>query len=111
MLEIIEAYTNINFTDKQKEDTAKLYDLFVSSGLLNQILKEIPENEYEFIVDAAYRSKKAIYKYRSSILGVLEQIKQDYNNTELDVQAISEQLQNTDLDFLKDIMSKLGWFN
>ena len=32
-LEILYHYTNINFTDKQKEDPVKLYDLVVSSGL------------------------------------------------------------------------------
>jgi hypothetical protein len=39
---IIEYYTNINFTDKQKEDTVKLYDSFESNGLLNQIINVIP---------------------------------------------------------------------
>jgi hypothetical protein len=34
MLEIMYAYTNINFTEKQKEDPAKLYDILLSSGLI-----------------------------------------------------------------------------
>ena len=33
VLEVMFAYTNINFTDKQKEDRLGLYDLLVSSGL------------------------------------------------------------------------------
>ena len=36
-LEILYHYTNINFTDKQKEDSVKLYDLVVSSGLVNKV--------------------------------------------------------------------------
>ena len=28
------AYTNINFTEKQKEDPTKLYDMLISSGLV-----------------------------------------------------------------------------
>ena len=31
LLQIIEKYTNITFTDKQKEDPAKLYDLITIS--------------------------------------------------------------------------------
>ena len=33
-LEIMYAYTNINFTEKQKEDPSKLYDMLISSGLV-----------------------------------------------------------------------------
>ena len=32
VIEIIEYYTNINFTEKQREDYAKLYDLIFGSG-------------------------------------------------------------------------------
>ena len=35
VMEIIYNCTNISFTEKQKEDTYKLYDSFVSSGLLD----------------------------------------------------------------------------
>ena len=34
-LGILDYYTNINFTEKQKEDPVKLYDLFESNELLN----------------------------------------------------------------------------
>jgi hypothetical protein len=37
----IQAYTNINFTDKQKEDPAKLYDLIIGSGLWDLIFNEL----------------------------------------------------------------------
>jgi hypothetical protein len=41
-LELIDAYTNITFTEKQKEDPCKLYDLFASSGLMEAITNAIP---------------------------------------------------------------------
>jgi hypothetical protein len=50
-LEIIYNYTNINFTDKQKEDGAKLYDLLFSSGLMEEIFNAIPYTERENIID------------------------------------------------------------
>ena len=40
------AYTNINFTDKQKEDPTKLYDILVSSGLVSKVINIIPVAEY-----------------------------------------------------------------
>ena len=41
-LEIIYAYTTLGFTEKQKEDPAKLYDDMISSGFADAIIKEIP---------------------------------------------------------------------
>ena len=37
-LEIIFTYTNISFTDKQKEDLPKLYDMLYSSGIIKTII-------------------------------------------------------------------------
>ena len=51
-LEVIYNYTNISFTDKQKEEPAKLYDTIVSSGLWNAIEEAIPEDELDFICEA-----------------------------------------------------------
>ena len=44
-LEMIFAYTNISFTDKQKEDLPKLYDMIYCSGLLKTIKDAIPDDE------------------------------------------------------------------
>ena len=38
-LEIVFAYTNISFTDKQKEDPVKLYDIMESNGIFNTIIE------------------------------------------------------------------------
>lgn len=46
-LYIIMMYTNIAFTDKQKENCPKLYDALTTSGLMNMVLENIPKNEYE----------------------------------------------------------------
>jgi hypothetical protein len=41
-LEIIGKYTNITFTDKQKENPTKLYDLLNGNGLIEKIIGAIP---------------------------------------------------------------------
>ena len=48
-LEIIYAYTNLGFTEKQKEDPQKLYDLICGNGFFDAIIKLIPEKEYNDI--------------------------------------------------------------
>ena len=89
-LEVVFAYTNISFTDKQKEDLPKLYDLLVSSGVLKTIIKAIPEEEYNKICIGVWQSIEAIYKYQNSIFGILNTIKEDYNKTEFDVGSLQK---------------------
>lgn len=108
-LEVVYAYTNINFTDKQKEDEIKLYDLFISSGLWDKILELIPAEEYGKIQFATHSCAEAIYTYRNSILGLLETISTDYSNLNLDAEAIREKIGDPEaLGLIKDVLTKLG---
>ena len=108
-LEIVECYTNISFTDKQKEDPAKLYDLLYSTGIVKTILDNIPEDEYTKIVIGVKDSIEAIYNYQNSIFGILDNLKQDYSDMDLDVNAISSKLTNSEnLDLVRDVLTKLG---
>ena len=108
-LEILYAYTNINFTDKQKEDPAKLYDLVAGSGLATAVLAAIPEEEYNTISIGVYRTIESVYAYRHSALGILESISTDYSNLNFDASEIQSKLADPEnLELLKSIMTKLG---
>lgn len=108
-LEIIMAYTNISFTDKQKEDIAKLYDLLDSNGIVNIIIAAIPEEEYNFLISGIDDTIKAVYTFQNSILGILETISKDYSNLSLDASKLQQQMANKEnLDLLRDILTKLG---
>ena len=108
-IEIIMAYTNLSFTEKQKEDYAKLYDLLEENGITKDLISAIPEDEYAFLIDGINESIEAVYKYQNSILGILETVSQDYSNLELDATKIQEKMANPDnLAMLKDVLTKLG---
>ena len=108
-LEILYHYTNINFTDKQKEDPVKLYDLVVSSGLVNKVTDLIPEEELDEVINGVVQSVKAIYAYRNSVLGILESISQDYSALNLDATEIQQKLADPDnMALLKQVLTKLG---
>ena len=108
-LEILYHYTNINFTDKQKEDPVKLYDLVVSSGLVNKVTDLIPEEELDEVINGVAQSVKAIYTYRNSALGILESISQDYSTLNLDATEIQQKLADPDnMALLKQVLTKLG---
>lgn len=108
-LEILYHYTNINFTDKQKEDPVKLYDLVVSSGLVNKVTDLIPEEELDEVINGVAQSVKAIYTYKNSVLGILESTSQDYSDLNLDATEIQQKLADPDnMALLKQILTKLG---
>lgn len=108
-LEILYHYTNINFTDKQKEDSAKLYDLVVSSGLVDKVTDLIPKEELNKVVNGVAQSVEAIYAYRNSVLGILESISQDYSALNLDATEIQQKLADpANMALLKQVLTKLG---
>lgn len=108
-MEILYRYTNINFTDKQKEDEAKLYDLFQTSGLWTRIWEQIPQCETAFILDSAIKSAAAISEYQVSMMGILDTMGQNYDATKFDVETLQKSLNDPNsIPLLKEIMTKLG---
>ena len=109
LIGVVENYTNISFTEKQKEDIVKLYDLIQSNGLFDKIIEEIPVEEFNDLLNSTWDSIDAIYTYNNSAMGVLDNISRDYKNTELDIETIQEKLANGEnIEFLKDVLAMLG---
>ena len=107
-LEIMYAYTNISFTDKQKEDPTKLYDLLEENGVIAEVIAAIPENEYTLLLGWIDETIEAFYTYRNSVLGILDTISADYSNLSLDATNLQKQIADPEnLKLLKSIMSKL----
>ena len=108
-LEIMYAYTNISFTDKQKEDPTKLYDLLEENGIIAEVIAAIPENEYALLLGWIDETIEAFYTYRNSVMGIMEQISADYSNLSLDATEIQQKLADPqNLELLKNVMTKLG---
>lgn len=108
-LEIVYAYSNISFTEKQKSDPMKLYDLLSSNKLLNLIIGLVPESEFYYLTKVTHELATAIYTYRNSALGILDSIGRDYSNLNLDATEIQKKLADPEnLTLLKNVVEKLG---
>ena len=110
ILNTILYYTNINLTDKQKEDVAKTYDLLVSSGLSVKIFEQINPYEYNQIKSWVLETVQSIYSYAQSVLGILETVNNDYKDADFNAEQIQNKLTNNpeELKLLKDILDRLG---
>lgn len=108
-LEIMYNYTNISFTDAQKKDPDKLYDLLEENGVIVEVISAIPEKEYNYLIDSAMEIIENFYKYRNSALGIMEQITADYRDLDLDATELQKKIGNREnVEFLQEVMNKLG---
>ena len=111
-ISMIEYYTNINFTEKQKEDPTKLYDAINSSDLFEVITSNIPEVELEELYNGIEGIIMAYYQYTNSILGVLENMKQNYDSSALDISKFMKELNNPEaFETLKQIAPAMVGLN
>ena len=108
-LEIIFTYTNITFTEKQKEDLIKLYDLTKGNGLIQMVKNNMQIEELTEITNTIWDTIKNIYQYANSALGIIQTIVADYNDLNLEASELQSKIADPDnLSLLKDIITKMG---
>lgn len=108
-LEILQTYTNINLTDKQKEEFCKTFDLLASNNIFTQIIEAIPQTEINTLLNWTMESVKSLYEYGNSVRGILESVQNDYSDLDLDITKLQEKIKDPEsLDLLKQIAPMLG---
>ena len=70
-LNIVYLYTNIQFTDEDREDEAALYDMLQSSGLLEEIIEHMDEKEYTELYNTVHEIRIADTRYSTTVAGML----------------------------------------
>lgn len=73
-LHLIYMYTNLVFTDKQREDESKIYDTLVSNGLLDKVLEAIPDTEFDTLYSYLNEQEKTILTYKNTVGGAITEI-------------------------------------
>ena len=106
--EIVKAYTNITFTEKQCTDNFfKTYDA-LAADCMKLIFSNIPEDELESVYDAVYEVAEAIMKYNNSLMGVLAQVSANYDNVNFDLEQLSTVLGDpTKLEMVKRMIENV----
>ena len=87
-LNLVYMYSNITFTDKQREDEAKLYDTLVSSGLMDMIISKIPDNEYQTLFGYIGGLIDDNLNYKNSLSGTLSELVETLPERAEEVQKI-----------------------
>jgi len=70
-LYIVYSYTDIEFTEDEKDNPVKLYDELYSEGLIQAIISAIPIHEYEYLCDNLKHMMDLKLQYRNTIASVI----------------------------------------
>lgn len=101
-LHLIYMYTNINFTDKQKEDEHKLYDTLKSNGLIDKFVAEMNEFDYNELFTLLEDTKDAILKHKLSVTGLIQSF---INDLPKQAEAMQNIIDNFDKDKYQEVIN------
>lgn len=100
-LNIIFMYTNLNFTDKQKENLPELYDLLDSNNIINQVISLIPSKEYTELCDILTETETALTAYDHSFAGGLRSA---FDTLPQTIQIASTMMKEFDIKSYKEVI-------
>lgn len=101
-LHLVYLYTNIVFTDKQREDEYKLYDILSSNDIISKILENIPEIEYETLFELMQERIEIEMDYKTTAASMIENIIEQLPKN---ATRAAEIMENIDTSSMSDIMS------
>lgn len=73
-LYLVYMYTNIEFTDEQKAEPFKTYDILKTNGIINEVLLAIPGEEYDDIYHFLIEQLERDQEYALNISGLLSKV-------------------------------------
>ena len=91
-LHLVYMYTNISFTDKQREDEIKLYDALYSNGLIDLVLENIDELEYETLSTYLQDTIDQDLTYKTTVAYLLNSFLGDMPEKINNIQTMMDQI-------------------
>ena len=107
-LNLVYMYTNISFTDKQREDEFKLYDTLKSNGFFELFYPAMEETEYNDLFKQITDMKQTLEKSHGSVAGVIANLIEDLPEQ---AEAMANILNNFDPAQFKDVIDFARYAN
>lgn len=79
-LYLVYLYTNLSFTDKQKEDEAKLYDCLQSNGFIDKMMEVFNDDEYNDLINYIEIQKELEMTYNTTAAGIIYNLVKELPN-------------------------------
>lgn len=107
-LYLVYLYTNINFTDKQKEDEQKLFDILLTNGIINGVITTMPEAEYNMLVNLLNQMIEKNEKYRVTFGGILDKF---INELPMQIETLQQAIENIKPEQLQELSKVVDFAN
>ena len=101
-------YTNISFTEKQREDELKIYDNLKSNGFFELFFQTINEDEYNELFAQLNAIKDAYTINNTSIAGVINNL---IDNLPVNAEAAAKIVENFNPDQFKAVVDFARYAN
>lgn len=101
-LNIVYMYTNLTFTEKQREDESKIYDTLVSNGILDKVLEAIPDTEFNTLYSYLNEQEKTILTYKNTVGGAITEI---IDNLPLQAEQMQKIVDNFDPEKFQNVLN------
>ena len=101
-LYLIMYYTNLTFTEKQREDLPKLYDAFEESGFINMFLNNMNRDEYVLLKHSLEEMKDITISYNNSTKKIFDVFQEYAPNT---ADKVSQELKDFDIDKYEQVIN------
>lgn len=106
-LYLIYMYTNLTFTDKQREDELKLYDTLQSNGLIDMVLDRISDSEYNTLTTYLEETLENLIEYQGTAVyllkGLIENFTSKFNGVQDMIKDIDEGKFTEVINFAKSL--------
>lgn len=76
-LHLVYMYTNLSFTDKQRENELKLYDCLASNGFIDKFISVLNEDEYNYLFNIMQDTAKSLMNYHTTAGAVIRSLIND----------------------------------
>lgn len=95
-------YTNISFTEKQKEDAEKIYNTLKTNGFFDKMIEVIPDDEYAELLGYIEEEIEKSMRYNTSAAAIIQSI---VNDLPTQAQAAMDIVNNFDKDKFQEVIS------
>ena len=107
---ILKLYTDIEFSDEDLDNPMPVYDGIMNASFYDDIKKILYANgDVQEFVKLLSDNVTKLETYQTSAYGILDSLKKDYNNLDMDIEALQKKIRNKEgIELVDEIVKKLG---
>ena len=107
---MIKLYTDIKISEEEIDNAMSTFDSLINEQWYKQITEILYANEDIYVFDNILdETIEKLEKYQTSAYGILDSLKKDYQNMEIDYEKLQQKIRDKEgIELVDEIVKKLG---